>query len=109
MNLVRDLCGRSSRGVVSGVISDASDCVVVSVEVGADASMSDLVYGYSYNTPKLAVKAKVVPLNTMSTVGNAVMVEGIKVSTDVGVDRAKAGTGFGLTRIMCAAVGTGAL
>lgn len=72
-------------------------------------STSDLVYGYLKNTSKVAEMAKNVPLETLSTVGNAVMVEGMEVSTKVGVDVAKAGTGFGLTRIICAAVGTGAL
>lgn len=33
----------------------------------------------------------------------------MKVSADVGVDGAKAGAGLGLTRIMCTAVGAGAL
>lgn len=67
-----------------------------------------MVYGYLVGASCKTVETCEYPLEAMSTVGNAVIGEGIKVSPDVGADAAKAGTGFGLTRMMWAAVGAGA-
>lgn len=69
------------------------------------------MYGYSCletdSTCCPKVELSVVGADTAG--GNAGIHEGVKVAAEVGVDGAKAGTGLGLTRIMCAAVGAGAL
>lgn len=109
LNLVKDECGCSSVGVVAGAIGDMTKCAETSAKLYADATAADIVYGYLKGASDIACETWNVHLDSVTTVGNAVIVEVIKDPTEVGVDTAKAGTGFGLTRIICAAVGAGAL
>ncbi len=80
----------------------------MSAEVGVDVTATDIVYGYLKGATEKPKEVKKIPFYTDTTAGNAVIGEVVKTSADVGVDGTKAGTGFGSTRIICAAVGAGA-
>lgn len=87
---------------------DVSECAKVSAVEDADVAASDLVYGYLTVTACKSWETKEAHFLSEATVGNAVMVEVVWPSTENGVDGAKAGTGLGLTRMMCTTVGAGA-
>lgn len=109
LNVVKDKYGCSPVVVVAGAMSDMPECVVVPSDVGVDVSATDMVYGYLVGAPCKTKETREYPLDVIPTVGNAVMVEVICVPHEVGADAAKAGTGFGLTRMICTTVGAGAL
>lgn len=67
-----------------------------------------MVYGYLKGATDMPCEVKKCHFDTDTAAGNTVMGDVVKVPAEVGVDGAKAGTGLGLTRMICAAVGAGA-
>lgn len=107
MKVVKDEFGCFLVVGVVGVIFDIFECVEVLFEVGVDVIVIDIVYGYLVGVFCKIVEICVYFFNCILIVGNIVIVEGVCVFYDVGVDVVKVGIGLGLICMICVVVGVG--